>query len=384
MVKQTILILGCGVGGIVAANILNEKLGEQAEVKVVERKKVFQFPPSYPWVMLGKRKPDQIQRDLQAIKKKGIDVVQGEVSSIEPKKQSVKVDSSTLHYDYLIIALGAQYAPEKISGLKETAHHIYDLESALRFQKAIEEFKGGTIAVGISSLPYKCPAAPYETALLLDDYFRKKGLGDRVKIRFFTPEGMPLPAAGPEIGGKAAEFIRSKRIDVKFGVKLKEVIPGEARFEDESVISFDMLFAVPPHRCPPPVEEAGLTDKTGWIPVDPNTMKTSYENVYAVGDVAAVPTPSGFVPYLPKAGVFAHGQAETVANNIAFEIKRKGKQKIWDGSGACFLMVGGGQSAFIKGNWYTKPHPTVQFYSPSRIWYMQRALFEKYWMHHWF
>ncbi|MBI2648758.1 MAG: NAD(P)/FAD-dependent oxidoreductase [Thaumarchaeota archaeon] len=379
-----ILVLGCGIGGLVASNVLKERLGDRADVTVVDKMKFFRFPPSYPWVMLGERKPEQVQRKLEVLRKKGIKVLTGEVSAIDLESRSVQVNGSGLSYDYLVIALGAQYAPERIPGLLENSHHIYDLDSALRFWRALKEFDGGTIAVGVSSLPFKCPAAPYEAAFLIDHYFRERGLGDKVRIRFFTPEGLPLPSAGPDIGNSTFEFMKSRGIDAKFKVKLKEVKSDEAVFEDGSTIRFDLLFAVPPHICPEVVQRAGLTDQTGWIPVDPATMRTSYSNVYAVGDITAVPTPSGFVPYLPKAGVFAHRQAEIVANNLAVEIKHRGREKAWDGGGACFLMTGGGQAGFVKGTWFAKPHPDIEFHSPSRIWYMQRVLFEKYWMRHWF
>jgi sulfide:quinone oxidoreductase len=381
---KTALILGGGIGGLVAANALKEKVGDKARVTLVERKKQFQFPPSYPWLMLGMRKPEQVQRNLDVLERKGVDVVKGEVSTIDLSQHTVRVNGSELSYDYLIIALGAQYAQERIPGLAENSHHIYDLESTLKFQKALQNFNVGTIAVGISSLPFKCPAAPYETALLIDHYVRGTGMRDKIKIRFFTPEGLPLPSAGPDIGNRTLEFMKSKDIDAKFKVKLKEARPGEAIFDDGSSIPFDLLFAVPPHKCPRPVEEAGLTDQSGWIPVEPTTMRTKYHNVYAVGDVTSVATPSGFAPFLPKAGVFAHRQAEVVSNNIALEIRGRGKRKAWDGGGACFLMTGGSQAAFVKGNWFSQPKPTIQFHSPSRIWYMQRVLFEKYWMHHWF
>ncbi len=263
---------------------------------------------------------------------------------------------------------------------------MYDLEPAEKSTTAIEGFSGGNTAIGVPRIPFKCPAAPYETALLLDHHFKeKKGLGDKTKIRFFTPEGLPLPSAGPEIGNSALEFMKSRGIVSNFKVKLTEVRPGEAIYDDGSmIIPFDLLFAVPPHVCPKPVAEAGLVDQTGWIPVDPATMQTRLDNVYAIGDNTSVPTPSGFVPFLPKAGVFAHGRAEAVAHNIAVEIKGRGARKMYDGGGACFLMTGGARAAFVKGNWYSKPHPEISYHEPRRTFYMQRAPFEKYRMHHWF
>ncbi len=375
--------MGGGVGGLVAANILKEKLGERAEVKLIERKRSFQFSPSYPWLMLGSREPEQIQRNLGLLEKKGIRLLQTKVKSIDLDGQAVKTSGPEEKYDYLIIALGAEYAPEKIPGLAENAHHIYDLEATLKFKKALEDFTGGTIAIGISRIPFKCPAAPYEVALLVDYILKKRGV-DRFKIHFFTPEGMPLSAAGPDIGGKAVELLKSKDITCSFKKTLKEVEPNRAHFEDGETISFDLMCCVPPHVPPKPVVEAGLIDKTGWIPVNPETLRTKREKVYAVGDVNSVQTPSGYVPYLPKAGVFAHGQAKVVAHNIATEIKGRGKKKGWDGEGSCFLETGYGQAAYVKGVWFTTPHPSIKFHSPSRIWHMQKVLFEKYWMRHWF
>lgn len=379
-----ILVLGGGVGGLVASDLLKEKLQTEAKVTLIERKKVFQFPPSYPWLMLGLRKPEQVQKDLGLLKKKGIDVVTDEVMAIAPDVKHVKMTKHYLPYDYLIIALGAEYAAETIPGLSQYAHHIYNLESALRFKDTLSNFSGGTIAIGIARTPFKCPAAPYEVALLLDDYFTRKGIREKVKLEFFTPEGMPLPAAGPDIGGKVSELLKSRKIEYHPKVKLMEVRQNELRFEDGSTIAYDLLFCVPPHIAPKPVIDAGLTDETGWIPVNPETLETKHEGVYAVGDVTSLSTPNGYVPYLPKAGVFAHGQAEVVSNNIAFEVKGKGKAKVWDGHGACFLEVGQGKSAFVKGSFTAKPKPELEFHMPNRIWHMQKVLFEKYWMRHWF
>lgn len=384
MASNAVVILGGGVGGLVLANLLQDRLGKQAEVTVVDRKKVFQFPPSYPWVMIGQRRPEQVQRPLALLERKGIRVVGGEASRIDFENRSVQVNGSRLRYDNLVIALGAQYAVERIPGLAGNAHHIYDLESAVGLRQTLAQFDGGEIAVGVSSLPFKCPAAPYETALLLDHYFKNRPSKTRVRIRFFTPEGLPLPSAGPEIGNTTLELMKARGIDATFKTKLKAVQPGKAVFDDGSEIPFDLLIAVPPHVCPTVVKEAGLTDETGWVPVDPASMKTTRDGVYAIGDVASVPTPSGFVPYLPKAGVFAHGEAEVVANNISVEIRGRGKVKAFDGSGSCFLMTGGAQAAYVKGTWFSTPRPSVKFSAPSRTSYMQRVLFEKYWLRHWF
>jgi sulfide:quinone oxidoreductase len=141
-----------------------------------------------------------------------------------------------------------------------------------------------------------------------------------------------------------------KRDKYRSKLKLAEVREKELVVEAGESIPYDLLFCVPPHKAPKPVIDAGLADPaTGWIPVNLETLETKHHGVYAVGDVTSVPTPKGYVPYLPKAGVFAHGQAEVVANNIATEIKGKGKKRSWDGHGSCFLEVGQGKKRVCQG-----------------------------------
>ncbi|MEM3671361.1 MAG: FAD/NAD(P)-binding oxidoreductase [Thermoprotei archaeon] len=258
------------------------------------------------------------------------------------------------------------------------------MDSAIRLRDEVEKFAGGTVAVGISRVPFKCPAAPYEVALLLEDYFTRKGIRDRTKFEFFTPEPNPVPAAGPEIGDKVRELFKSRGINYHPKIRLKEVKQHELDFETGETIPFDLLFCVPPHVAPAPVMEAGLTDQTGWVQVNPRTLETNSEGVYAVGDVTSVSTPHGYVPFLPKAGVFARGQAEVVANNIAAKVKGTGRAKQWEGNGSCFLEVGAGQSAFVTGNFLAEPKPEIEFRMPSRVWHAQKVIFERYWLRHWF
>ncbi len=379
---NSVLILGCGVGGLVAANTLAKQAKRAASITVVERKTSFQFPPSYPWLMMGWRQPKQVQRDLARLSRKRIKVINENVKSIDIARKRVRTDSSELAYDHLVLALGAEYAPEEVPGFGQCANHIYDLESTLKFRDALQNFpEGGTLAIGISRLPFKCPAAPYEAAFLLEDHFSKTG--KKVNMQFFTPEAQPVPAAGPVIGKQVARILASRGIQYHPKKKLARVEQDKAVFDDGEEISYDLLFAVPPHKCPESVVDAGLTDSSGWVPVNPQTSATKFDDVYAVGDVAAIETPHGHTPYLPKAGVFAHGQAEVVAQNIAVSITGKGDRKTWDGTGACFLEVSKGEGAFLKGNFLSNP-PKLEFHPPRRKWHLEKVILEKYWMRHWF
>ncbi|MFZ3062153.1 MAG: NAD(P)/FAD-dependent oxidoreductase, partial [Actinomycetota bacterium] len=87
---------------------------------------------------------------------------------------------------------------------------------------------------------------------------------------------------------------------------------------------------------------------------------------------------------LPKAGVFAHYQADVVAHNIAAEIKGSRSRKAFDGRGYCFVEMGYGKAGFDSGNFYTEPQPTVRLRKPGRLWHWGKILFEKWWLWRWF
>ncbi|MDG6898679.1 MAG: NAD(P)/FAD-dependent oxidoreductase, partial [Nitrososphaerota archaeon] len=244
-----VVVLGGGVGGITAAAKLSKELAGRAEVTLIEKEGTHHFQPSYTWVMMGWRTPDPISRPLSRLKARNLKVRQEEVLAIEPAERRVRTSAGVLPYDYLLIALGAELDPHAIEGFADAAHHPYDLAGAIRLGEALREFKGGKVAVGISRLPFKCPAAPYETALLMDYSFRRKGIRDRVEMEFFTPEPWPTPAAGEGIG-KAIEGMLKER-DIPLSTKVgMESIDTESRivhFKGDAQAAYDLLVAVPPH-----------------------------------------------------------------------------------------------------------------------------------------
>lgn len=252
--------------------------------------------------MLGWRELHQITRDLNRLSKKGIEYVNTEVSKIDLTNRIIKTSTEDFAYDYLVIALGADLAPDAVPGFQKSAHHIYDLENAMKFRDAINQFSEGTVVMGISSLPFKCPAAPYEAALLLDYHGRKIGIRDKVDIKFFTPEPLPMPVAGPVIGNMVKQL---EGRDISFSPNIKLASADEKKkeivFENGEKMSFNLLFAVPPHRSPKVVKDTDLVNEAGWIPVDKKALKTKYDDVYALGDITAIKLPNGMM--LPKAGV---------------------------------------------------------------------------------
>lgn len=381
--QKTVVVLGGGTGGLVTAVQLKKKMGKLTRVILIDKSPNHVYSPSFLWLMLGKRSARQIQRPLAKLGRKGIEFVCDEIVKINVESKIVVTNQRSISYDYLVIALGADLAPEKVPGLAEGGYNLYELQEVERLRDDLKKFPGGNVAVVISSLPFKCPAAPYEAAFLLDEYFQKRGIRNQTKISIFTPETFPIPATGPENGKAVREMIEARNIQFNPEVQLVSVDPNMKQlvFENGRNEPFDFLVFVPPHQGPQVVRESKIGNELGWLPVDGKTLQTKYENVFAIGDVAAISLISG--KPLPRAGVFAHFEAEVVVANIVSQIKGLPAAKEFNGHAFCFLEVGFGKAGLASGNFYANPVPDVKMKRPGRRWHLGKVLFEKYWLLRW-
>ncbi|MBI4299105.1 MAG: NAD(P)/FAD-dependent oxidoreductase, partial [Chloroflexi bacterium] len=193
MAGKTIVILGGGVGGLVIANELRNRLGKEHKIVLIDRDGRHIFWPSLLWLQVGLREPGDFVRDLSLLNKKGIEVIKGEVRRIDPGRKVVEINGGELVADHLVISLGAQLMPEQIPGLPAAGHNLYSLDGASAIREARKEVADGTLVVLVARTPFKCPAAPYEAAMLLDYDLRKRKRRDRVKVAIYTPEPGPMP-----------------------------------------------------------------------------------------------------------------------------------------------------------------------------------------------
>ena len=377
---KTILILGGGVGGIVTANALRESLASEHRIVVVDKRAEYIFTPSLLWVMTGWRQPDQITKDLRHMLQFGIEVVQAEVQEIDPERAIVRANGDDLAYDYLVVTLGADLAPEVMPGYVETAYNFFDLEGTTKLWSALQRFEGGRVAVLVSAMPFKCPAAPYEAAMLIEDVLRRRGIRDRCQVRVFTPEPQPMLVAGPDMGVSVVGMLATKNIGFHPNLSLDHIdaVRQTLVFKSGRQESFDLLAAVPPHRPPTVVKESSLANEAGWVTVDKHTLQTHFENVYAIGDVTAIILNNGLP--LPKAGTFAHAEAEAVAARIIAEIGGSVPQAEFDGVGYCWIEAGSGSAGFASGQFYAEPNPVVGQPRSGRLWHWGKVMFESYWM----
>ncbi|MEX0638063.1 MAG: FAD/NAD(P)-binding oxidoreductase [Burkholderiales bacterium] len=379
--SRTALVLGAGLGGMVAAHALRRLLPRTERVVLVEREEQHVFPPSLLWLMVGKRDAGDFSRPCAHAVRPGIELVRGEVVSIDPSARTVRAGEQTLRGDAIVIALGADYAPQAIPGLAEAGLCLYTLAGASAIRDALARFEAGRIAVLTATPQYKCPGAPYEAALLVDSYLRERGRRDQVTIDFYAAEPGPMMVAGAAVSAGVRAMVEARAIAYHPEHQVKLVDPQQRRLEfaNGSSAQFDLLLYVPPHRAPEPVRAAGLVNDSGWIPVDRHTLATRFPDVYAVGDITVIPLKMGRP--LPKAGVFAHGEAEVVSHNIAAAWTGRGKPRRFEGEGMCFIETGGARAGMGRGNFYAEPLPDVKLHSPSLLWHGAKVLYEKYWLY---
>jgi sulfide:quinone oxidoreductase len=358
-------------------------LAKEHRVILVDRTPLYTFAPSYTWVMTGARDAQRMTRDLRSLTKKGIEFVMGEVERIDTRAKHVVVAGSELAYDYLVIALGAQYSSEEIEGLGQS-WTFYHLDGADGLNERLATFKAGRVAIVVSALPYRCPTALYEGSFLLDDLFRRRKVRSEVEISVYTPEARPFPEAGPHVSERIAALLSVRTIGFTPGVQLAQVDhrARQVRFEDGSSAAFDLLIATPIHHCPAVLSECGLVGDGGWVDVDPQTLATAFKNVYAIGDVNLVRLSDGNA--LPKTGVFAHGQAEVVARDIAAKIA--GSDPIWafGGQGSWFMSTAADRAAQITGKFFPETGSDVRLRGPNRRWQWAKVGYERLWLWRWF
>lgn len=369
------MILGGGFGGISTANALRGLLPAEHEIVVIDESPRFLVGAGKTWIMLGERTYDQVSWPRESLLVPGVRLIEARVETIGLMDRTVSSSGGPLNWDHLVIALGAELDRSKVPGLAETAHTFYTVEGAQRLKVELARFSGGDLAILIPKLPFKCPPAPYEAAMLLDDAFQRRGIRGNVRLAMYTVEGAPMATAGPEMG----EYIKGQLAlrDIEFnGRKATVRVEAAARrmvFEDGSDARYDLLITIPPHEAPTVVHDAGLTNASGWIPVDPLTLQVKLppdtQNVYAIGDITSIPLPGRFKPdvglSLPKAGVMAEKHGRVVAHQIAARVLGLGQPESFDGKGNCFLETGGGQAVRADGSFFELPHPVMQKRAPD-------------------
>lgn len=366
--STSVLVLGAGFGGLELSTRLAEELGGDVDITLIDRADAFVFGFSKLDVMFGTRAPESVRMRYADITTPHVRFRQETVAAIDPGSRRVVTDLDSYETDVLVVALGADYDLAATPGLAEAGNEFYTVGGAEALRDVLPSLRSGTAIVGVCGAPFKCPPAPSEAAILLDEYLRDRGVRDDVHIQVVIPFGTPIPpspatseAILARFADKGIEFVPDRKVAALDGAT------KEAVLDDGRRLPYDLFLGVPVHRAPAVVEDSGMPEG-GWIPVDPTTLATRFPGVFAVGDVTSVGT--------PKAGVFAEGAARVVADQLIARIRGESEPPGYDGTGACWIEFGGHEVARVDVDFFSTPgHPTGSFTPPSMATAAEKAEF---------
>ena len=399
MNRPTIVIIGAGLGGAIAAYELRKTLGDRARIVVASRGDTFHFTPSNPWVAVHWRKRDAIEVRLpEVMKRKGIEFIDAAVSRIRPAEKGVDLaDGKVMHYDYLVIATGPDLAFDEIPGLGPDGHtvSICHVDHAVNAAEAFDRFveAPGPIVVGAVQ-GASCFGPAYEFAMILDTELRRRRLRDKVPMTFVTSEPyighLGLDGVGDTKGLLESEM-RQRHIKWITNARVKSVDAGmmhvEEVGEDGAVkASHDLPFAysmmLPAFRGVEAVRGIeGLTNPRGFIIVDKHQRNPTWPDIFALGVCIAIP-PTGPTPVpvgVPKTGFMIESMVSAIAANLKQILDGEEPTNEASWNAICLADFGDGGVAFMA---QPQIPPRNINWSASGGWvHAAKIAFEKYFLH---
>ena len=354
---ERVVILGAGFGGLELATRLSETVPDLVEVTLIDQSDSFVFGYSKLDVMFGRETPEAVRLYYRDIAKPSVDFRQETIQSIDPVAKRVVTERATYDADILVVALGADLAPEVTPGVVADGNEFYTVAGAERVRDVIPTFASGDAIIGVLGGFYKCPAAPYEAAMMLHDALVQRGVRDATTIKVITPMPKPVPISEEASAGIRAG-LTERGIEFWPNARVTGLDPATklATLTDGRAVNYDLFLAIPVHKAPAVVEASGMTED-GWIPVDHTTFATKFPDVYAVGDVTSAP--------VPRVGVIAEGEAGTAADVIIHRLQRGDAPPPYPGIATCYIEFGGAEVAKFDVNFLGGPSPFGVFNEPS-------------------
>ncbi len=346
---KSVLILGAGFGGLELATRLSEEVPDDVEVTIIDSSDAFVFGYSKLDVMFGRVDPAAVRIPYTKLSKPSVRFVQERAVSIDPEHRRVTTDKAQYEPDILVIALGADLDPAATPGMVEEGTEYYSEGGAERVRAVLPEFEGGDVIIGVLGNFFKCPAAPFETALMLHDYLEHRGRRSVSSIKVISPMSTPIPIS-PEASAGILDALAARDIGWWPESKVISMDPSAklSTLADGRVAPYDLLLGIPVHRAPQVVEESALAED-GWVTVDHTTFATRFENVYAVGDVTSAP--------VPRVGAIAEGEARTLADVLIHQIRGGTPPEPYRGLATCYIEFGGSKVARFDANFLSGPKP---------------------------
>lgn len=310
-----IVVVGGGFGGATAAKFI-KKYNPALDVTLVEAKTTYTTCPASNWVLGGIKPMSYITHNFENLKKRGIKVIHDTVQEIDVNDMSVKLhNGATLAYEKLIVSPGIDFKWGEIEGVTEAnaekiPHAWQAGQQTVLLKKQIENMRqGGTFVMVAPPNPYRCPPGPYERISMVAHYFKQHNPKAKIIVLdpkdAFSKQGLFLQA-WQDLYGDMIEWVPAKdggkvsKIDVENMIVHAEI----------EKIKADVINAIPAQKAGALAFKTGLTNETGFCPVNMLTFEsTIHKNIHVIGDACIAGA-------MPKSGHAATSQAKTCAAAI--------------------------------------------------------------------
>jgi sulfide:quinone oxidoreductase len=376
---ERIVVIGGGVGGTLAANLLARRLRRRIDagdvsVTLVDEGGEHVYQPGFMYIAMGSERAERLHRPERSLLDRRVHLTIARARRIDAEARSVELETGdTIGYDWLVLATGARIVPEEVEHFETEAHHFYGADAAARLRAALDAFDGGRIVIGIAGMPYKCPPAPLEVAFLVEAELRARGLRDRSEIHFCSPIGRAFTIES--VSEMATPILAEKGIELHTFFNVEAIDPARRVIEslEGEELPYDLLVLVPPHRGAQLVIDSGLAPAAGWLPTDHHTLEVKgHERIYALGDATDLP--------LSKAGSTAHFEAPIVVERIVAGVEGRAPDPVagsYTGKVMCFFEVGDGKGTLLQFDYDHPPRPP----KPGRIWHLGKVVFNRIYWH---
>lgn len=393
-----IVVLGAGLGGVIAAYEIRKAVRRQDEVVAINETSFYQFVPSNPWVLVGWREREDILVDLvKPMKKKRIDFVVGQAAKVDAENRTVRMgDGSQVDYDYLVIATGPELAFDTVEGLGPDAYtqSVCHIDHAEKAHAAFEEFckDPGPVIVGAVQ-GASCFGPAYETAMIIETELRKRKIRDKVPMTFVTSEPyighLGLDGVGDTKGLLESEM-RDRHIKWITNAKVQKVESDRMIVEEvnedgslKATHELPMKYAMmlPAFRGVAAVRDVdGLVNPKGFVITDKHQRNPKYPEIFGIGVCIAIP-PTGPTPVpvgVPKTGFMIESMVTATAENLGEIVRGKEPTHEATWNAICIADFGDGGVAFIA---QPQIPPRNVNWSVSGGWvHTAKVAFEKYFL----
>ena len=310
--RARIVVLGGGFAGAACARELQRAM-PRAAVTLIEATPIYTACPFSNSVIAGLRPIGGQRFGYDALRAEGIAVLHDRATSVDTQRRLVSLSgNSVLGYDRLVLAPGIDIRWDALPGYDEAGGELMPHawkagEQTLLLRRQLEAMAdGGTVVISAPANPFRCPPGPYERASLIAYYLKTTKPRSKLIVLdakdSFSKQRL-FQAAWQQLYPGLLEWV-----SLSNGGKVTSVDPASRTLvTDFASYKADVANVIPPQRADHIAEFAGVSDATGWCPIDPITFESLLQpNIHVIGDAAIAGA-------MPKSAFAANAQAKVCA-----------------------------------------------------------------------